>query len=75
MQTPTYAKYLHRLFWVTVVIHGLDGLLEIIGAILMLAASHVDLVNIAVYLTAPELAEDPDDLVANYLRHAVIHLS
>lgn len=41
----------------------------------MLAASHVDLANIAVYLTAPELAEDPDDLVANYLRNAVIHLS
>lgn len=74
-RAASFARNLHRLFWVTVAIHGLDGLLEIIGAILMLVASRVDLVNIAVYLTAPELAEDPDDLVANYLRHAVIHLS
>ena len=74
-RAASFARNLHRLFWVTVAVHGLDGLLEIIGAILMPVASRVDPVNVAVYLTAPELAEDPDDLVANYLRHAVIHLS
>jgi uncharacterized membrane protein len=68
-------KYLHRLFLFSIVVKGLDGLLEIAGGVLLLLSSRDDLINMIVFLTAPEIAEDPTDLVANYLRHAVFSLS
>ncbi len=75
MDGSLYARYLHRLFWVSILVKGLDGVLETIGGILVLLASRADLINIVIFLTAPELTEDPGDLVANYLRHAVLNLS
>lgn len=66
---------LHRLFLFAVIIKGLDGLLEFTSGILLLLVSRADLNNVVLNLTAPELAEDPDDLIANFLRHAVHHLS
>ncbi|MGH8307328.1 MAG: DUF2127 domain-containing protein, partial [Gammaproteobacteria bacterium] len=66
---------LHRLFLIGALIKGLDGLLEFIGGGLLLLVSRTDLSKIVLNLTAPELAEDPDDLVANFLRHVVHHLS
>lgn len=66
---------LHRLFLIGVFIKGLDGLLELTSGILLLLVSRADLNNVVLNLTAPELAEDPDDLIANFLRHAVHHLS
>ncbi|MDE2091315.1 MAG: DUF2127 domain-containing protein [Gammaproteobacteria bacterium] len=68
-------KYLHWLFILSVAAKGLDGLLETVGGLLVLLASRMDLTNLVIFLTAPELAEDPTDLVANYLRHAAYHLS
>ena len=70
-----YTRYLHRLFWVSILVKGLDGVLETIGGILVLLASRADLTNVVIFLTAPELSEDPGDLVANYLRHVVLNLS
>jgi len=59
----------------SVIAKGLDGVLESVGGVLVLLASRTDLTNLIIFLTAPELSEDPTDLVANYLRHAVFHLS
>ena len=75
MDGSLYARYLHRLFWVSILVKGLDGVLETIGGILVLLASRADLTNVVIFLTAPELSEDPGDLVANYLRHVVLNLS
>ncbi|MDE2091681.1 MAG: DUF2127 domain-containing protein [Gammaproteobacteria bacterium] len=75
MDNTLYTRYLHRLFWVSILVKGLDGVLETIGGILVLLASRADLFNIVIFLTAPELAEDPGDLVANYLRHVILNLS
>ncbi|HVC29471.1 MAG TPA: DUF2127 domain-containing protein [Gammaproteobacteria bacterium] len=68
-------KYMHWLFLLSVVAKGLDGLLETVGGVLVLLASRMDLTNLVIFLTAPELTEDPTDLMANYLRHVVYHLS
>lgn len=58
MDGSLYARYLHRLFWASILVKGLDGVLETIGGILVLLASRADLINIVIFLTAPELAED-----------------
>ncbi|MGH8293333.1 MAG: DUF2127 domain-containing protein [Gammaproteobacteria bacterium] len=71
----TRKRILHRLFLIGVLIKGLDGLLEFIGGALLLLVSRTDLTAIVINLTAPELSEDPDDLIANFLRHAVHHFS
>lgn len=61
----------HRLFTLGIWVKGLDGLLEIVGGALLLAAGPGTIGAVVRFLTQRELAEDPHDLVANALRHAV----
>ncbi|MDA8382723.1 MAG: DUF2127 domain-containing protein [Betaproteobacteria bacterium] len=65
----------HRLFLVGVWIKGLAGLIEAIGGGLALAINPAVLRSFVLFLTAPELAEDPSDLVANFLRRSIRHYS
>jgi uncharacterized membrane protein len=62
---------MHRLFSLGVWLKGIDGVLEIAGGVLLLAAGPGAIGNVVRFLTQRELAEDPQDLVANALRHAV----
>ena|SRR5690242_8587143 len=57
----------HRAFEVGVGLKGLDGVLEIIGGLLLLAISPTHLSALVRQLTLHELSEDPHDLVAGYL--------
>jgi uncharacterized membrane protein len=68
-------KWLRRFFQIGVAMKGVDGILETIGGALFLAISRSRLTLIVFHLTRPELMEDPDDLIANALRHAFSHLS
>ncbi|MDE2234744.1 MAG: DUF2127 domain-containing protein [Gammaproteobacteria bacterium] len=68
-------KYLHRLFILSVVAKGLDGVLESIAGVIVFSTSRLDLKNLVIMLTAPELGEDPTDLVANFMRHVVSGLT
>jgi uncharacterized membrane protein len=65
----------HRIFSISVFIKGLDGLLEIVAGFLLLFVSHAYITRAVVALTAPELSEDPDDIIANFLRHSIYHFS
>ncbi|MDA8095326.1 MAG: DUF2127 domain-containing protein [Betaproteobacteria bacterium] len=65
----------HRIFLVGVWIKGLAGLVEAIGGALALAVNPTLLRSFVLFLTAPELAEDPSDLVANFLRRSIRHYS
>lgn len=65
----------HRLFWLSLIIKGLDGILEVAGGILLFAIGHATITRSITWLTAPELAEDPHDLLANFLVHSLHHLS
>jgi uncharacterized membrane protein len=60
-------RLIHRAFEVGVGLKGLDGALEIIGGLLLLAISPPHVSTLVLQLTQHELSEDPHDLVARYL--------
>jgi uncharacterized membrane protein len=68
-------QHVHRLFAVSVLIKGVDGVLETIGGILFMFVSPKALNNLVIFLTAHEMSEDPDDWFSASLRHAVHNLS
>jgi uncharacterized membrane protein len=66
--TSRRGKIEHALFWVGVTFKGVDGLLELLAGALLPFVSVARLHDLVVTATAPELAEDPGDLIANALR-------
>jgi uncharacterized membrane protein len=68
-------KLLHWAFRLGILFKGVDGLLELVGGVLFLCVSHDAMTKFVFRITRSELMEDPDDLVANGLRHAFGHLS
>jgi uncharacterized membrane protein len=68
-------KWLHRIFVIGIALKGIDGVLETVGGALFLLINRPTLNRIVVLLTQHELLEDPDDLIANALRHVFSHLS
>jgi uncharacterized membrane protein len=61
---------LDRTFFVSLILKGLDGVLELVGGILLLIVTPAQIGVIARFLTQHELSEDPHDLIANALLHA-----
>lgn len=62
-----YKSILHKFFKITIILKGIDGLLDIItSAILFFAKSHT-IGNTIPVLIRKELLEDPQDIIANYL--------
>ncbi|MFH5878542.1 DUF2127 domain-containing protein [Arthrobacter sp. NA-172] len=66
---------LDRTFRVSLVLKGLDGVLELIGGILLLLVTPQQIGDLVRSLTQHELAQDPHDFVANSLLHATSNLS
>jgi uncharacterized membrane protein len=62
-------KIWHNIFIIGIAIKGIDGVLELIGGILLLFVKSDLLANIVRELFRHELAQDPTDLIANYLIH------
>jgi uncharacterized membrane protein len=62
-------------FKIGLVLKGLDGILEVVGGILLLFLSPQTIEHIVRTLTAHELSEDPHDLIARYLLHTTSHLT
>lgn len=62
------------IFLVRVLLKGVDGVLELLGGIALLALSPTRLQGLVGVLTAHELAEDPHDLLANLLLQGPAHL-
>ena len=56
-----------RLFEVGIILKGLDGILETIGSLLLLAITPATINRLAAKLTQHELSEDPKDFIANHL--------
>lgn len=75
MTVHNHHKSLHILFLISVWIKGLAGLVETVGGLVVLFITKKALDSFVLFLTAPELAEDPDDKVANYLSQATQHFS
>jgi uncharacterized membrane protein len=68
-------KRIHLIFEVSLFLKGIFALFEIAGGIIAyLLPPHV-LLGVVATLTQQELAEDPRDMIANYLLHSAQHLS
>ncbi len=68
-------RVIDRVFTVSVILKGVDGLLEIAGGLLFLSVDPRTLNAAVRFLTANEISEDPSDVVANALRRAAAHLT
>ncbi|HEX6547369.1 MAG TPA: DUF2127 domain-containing protein [Candidatus Dormibacteraeota bacterium] len=66
---------LDRAFEIGIALKGLDGLLEVVGGLLLLLVSPATINGVAVALTQHELSEDPHDFLATHLLHAAGTLS
>ena len=63
-------KRIHQVFEISVLLKGLHAVIECVGGLAIALISTETIVRIVNWMTADELLEDPQDLVANYLRHA-----
>jgi uncharacterized membrane protein len=62
-------------FEIVLILKGLDGILEIVGGVLLLTVSKAQLDSVVVALTQHELSEDPHDFIATHLLSAEGQLS
>jgi uncharacterized membrane protein len=74
MDNQTEEKYIHRIFDIGIILKGIDGLLEIVGGLLLIFIRPETINGIVAALTQYELVEDPQDLIANFILRA-IHLT
>ncbi len=75
MEPGRKARLRELLFRASVLLKGVDALLEIVGAIALWIIKPAQIMRLIALLTQDEIAEDPRDLVANYLRHAAGRVS
>lgn len=68
-------KRIHLIFQVSLFLKGAFAIFEIVGGILAYVVPQWFVLSVVAVLTQRELAEDPHDLVANYLFHTAQHLS
>ena len=62
-------KLLDRTFFTVLIVKGPDGVLELVGGVLLLLVTPAQIGGLAQFLTQHELSEDPHDLIANSLLH------
>ncbi len=74
VRRPGSRSLLHTAFETGIALKGIDGLLEILGAVLLWRVNRATLNRIVVMLTQHELSEDPHDFVARHLVAASQHL-
>ncbi len=68
-------RLLHWLYLIGIWFKGIDGILELVGGVLLLLISKAALSGLVFYLTQHELVQDSADWLATHIRHAVSHLS
>ncbi len=66
---------LDRAFAVGIVLKGLDGVLEVLGGLLLLLVTPATIDRLTKALTQHELSEDPHDFLATHLLHAASGLT
>jgi uncharacterized membrane protein len=73
--TGKRSSFLDRIFEISISLKGLDGLLEVVGGVLLLLVSPAQLTSILMLLTQHELSQDPKDFIATHLLTYVHTLS
>ncbi len=72
---PPLSPALDKTFRIGLILKGLDGILEVIGGLLLVFLSPHAIEHLARTLTAHELSQDPHDLIARYILHTTSHLT
>jgi uncharacterized membrane protein len=67
--------WLDHVFEIGVVLKGIDGLLEVVGGVLLLLVARAEVSGLVHALTQHELSEDPRDLIATRLLHTASSLT
>jgi uncharacterized membrane protein len=62
-------RRLRQLFLISVILKGIDALIEVIGGLALAFVSLRQISTLAGWLTRGELVEDPHDVIANALLH------
>ena len=57
----------HKSFEIGIILKGIDGVLEVIGGVLLIFLNPVRLNKLTAILTQHELSEDPRDMISNYM--------
>lgn len=70
-----HGRLAHRAFLAGMLFKGVDGCLELIGAIALLLTTRREIQHIVAWLTRQELAEDPTDFLATHAGNAAHHLT
>uniref|UniRef100_A0A7C3V4F4 DUF2127 domain-containing protein n=1 Tax=Desulfobacca acetoxidans TaxID=60893 RepID=A0A7C3V4F4_9BACT len=70
-----YAQVIHRAFEIGIFLKGLNGVLELLGGLLLLFLPLATINSVVGLLTQNELSEDPRDLIANFLVRSAHDLS
>jgi uncharacterized membrane protein len=68
-EAPRPRGLLDRSFEIGVALKGLNGAVELVGGVVLLAVSPATINRVAVALTRQELSEDPHDFVATHVLH------
>lgn len=68
-------KALHQIFIISIIIKGIDGVVESAGGFILLVAKSKNIVAFVRSVFHHELAQDPHDFIANHLIRAFQHLS
>lgn len=71
----TRKRLIPVLFDIGIIAKGIDGVLEILGGVLLLLVNPAQIHRVMRLLTQHELSEDPRDVVAHYLLNSTRHLS
>jgi uncharacterized membrane protein len=61
--------WLDRVFEIGIIAKGIDGLVELVGGVLLLFVTPGGIHHLAAVITQGELSEDPHDVVARYILH------
>jgi uncharacterized membrane protein len=59
-----------RVFEISILLKAIDGVLEIIGGILILFLKTDTIISVAQKITQHELSQDPNDFIANHILHS-----
>jgi uncharacterized membrane protein len=68
-------KNIHLLFEISLIFKALLALIEVAGGLTIMFIPHNAILEYVQSIAKYELAEDPTDLIANYLRHWAEHFS
>jgi uncharacterized membrane protein len=72
---PNNRSLAHEAFEIGIVLKGLDGIVQLVGAVLLLAVPPGGLRRAVAFLTQHVLSEDPNDFIASHLFHMVQQLT